>query len=556
MNLKTVLLFLMFILSAFYAMPQCTTLGQTPSTAFPVCGVDTFIQQTVPQCVNHNVPASNCGSYPDTNPFWYQFTCYISGTLGFLITPNDLNDDYDWELFDITGHSPNDIYTDAALFVVANWCGTYGVTGTSASATVPIECASDPTAGVSTFSKMPTLKQGHIYLLLVSHYTPSQSGYQLTFGGGTGSITDPNIPALKSAAIVCGQPEIVIKLSKQVRCNTLASDGSDFTITPASANIISAVGTNCATGFDMNAVTLTVSNILPNGNYTVSAKVGIDGNTLLDDCNNSVPLGDSAVFLSKDTVSAQFSYQIFYGCKNDSVQFINPGGNGINSWQWAFDNSSSSFQDPLVIDSVFGQKHAQLIVSNGVCSDTSSSNIFLNNTLISNFSAPQTVCPTDKALFLNNSVGNIVSWYWDFGDGTSSNDSVPSPHLYPPSIRDVDYIVKLVVQNNLGCFDTSAKQITKVKSCYITVPSGFTPNGDGVNDYLYPLNAYRSTNLEFRVFNRYGQLVFETKNWTKKWDGTINGKPQDPGTFVWTLQYTDIDSGKRYALKGTTVLIR
>jgi gliding motility-associated-like protein len=88
------------------------------------------------------------------------------------------------------------------------------------------------------------------------------------------------------------------------------------------------------------------------------------------------------------------------------------------------------------------------------------------------------------------------------------------------------------------------------------VPSGFTPNGDGFNDYLYPLNAYKATKLEFRIFNRYGQLVFETKDWTKKWDGTINGRPQDTGTFVWMLQYTDIDSGKEYFLKGTTVLIR
>jgi len=116
--------------------------------------------------------------------------------------------------------------------------------------------------------------------------------------------------------------------------------------------------------------------------------------------------------------------------------------------------------------------------------------------------------------------------------------------------------VKLIVQNNLGCFDTAAKQLIEVKSCYITVPSGFTPNGDGVNDYLYPLNAYKATNLEFRVYNRYGQLVFETKDWTKKWDGTISGKPQDTGTFVWMLQYTDKDSGKEYFLKGTTVLIR
>jgi hypothetical protein len=85
-----------------------------------------FHQTTVPQCVNNSVPANTCGSYADTNPFWYQFTCYASGTLGFTITPNNLNDDYDWELFDITGHNPAEVYTNPALFVVANWSGSYG----------------------------------------------------------------------------------------------------------------------------------------------------------------------------------------------------------------------------------------------------------------------------------------------------------------------------------------------------------------------------------------------------------------------------------------------
>jgi gliding motility-associated-like protein len=93
-------------------------------------------------------------------------------------------------------------------------------------------------------------------------------------------------------------------------------------------------------------------------------------------------------------------------------------------------------------------------------------------------------------------------------------------------------------------------------NCYIAVPSAFTPNGDGLNDYLYPLNAYKADNLEFRVFNRWGQLVFETKDGTKKWDGTINGNPQPAGVYVWMLHYTNRDTGQIFSLKGTTVLLR
>jgi gliding motility-associated-like protein len=93
-------------------------------------------------------------------------------------------------------------------------------------------------------------------------------------------------------------------------------------------------------------------------------------------------------------------------------------------------------------------------------------------------------------------------------------------------------------------------------NCYITVPTAFTPNGDGLNDFLYPLNAYKADNLEFRIYNRYGQMVFETTNWTKKWDGKIDGKPQASGTYVWMLSYKDRDTDKNIFLKGTSVLIR
>lgn len=94
-----------------------------------------------------------------------------------------------------------------------------------------------------------------------------------------------------------------------------------------------------------------------------------------------------------------------------------------------------------------------------------------------------------------------------------------------------------------------------VNNCYIAVPAAFTPNGDGLNDYLYPLNAYKATNLSFKVFNRQGMLVYQTNNWLAKWDGKVHGEPQAPGTYVWILNYLDSDK-KKVALKGTVVLLR
>ncbi len=78
-------------------------------------------------------------------------------------------------------------------------------------------------------------------------------------------------------------------------------------------------------------------------------------------------------------------------------------------------------------------------------------------------------------------------------------------------------------------------------------------NGDGKNDYLYPLNAWKAINLEFFVYNRYGQVVFRTTNWTNKWDGRINGQLQSTGVFVWATSIHIDRYGRKFFKRGTTV---
>jgi gliding motility-associated-like protein len=137
-----------------------------------------------------------------------------------------------------------------------------------------------------------------------------------------------------------------------------------------------------------------------------------------------------------------------------------------------------------------------------------------------------------------------------------SENKDPGPQKYPILLAEHNYAVSLIVKNDLGCYDTAVNSIRALKSCYIAVPNAFTPNGDGLNDYLYPLNAYKADNLTFRVYNRAGQLLFETHDWTRKWDGTFKGEPQDAGVFVWTLKYILRDTGKPVFTKGSTTLIR
>src|SRR5215467_11920399 len=270
MIVKSISLFFIALTFTLELSAQCSTLGQTPGTAFPVCGTTDFAQSSVPICSNAQLTVPGCTNtiYADLNPFWYKFTCYQSGTLGFVVTPNNLRDDYDWQLFDITGHNPNDVYTMPFLFVSGNWSGSSGTTGASANGTGNIQCASDPRVYEATFSRMPQITKGHNYLLLISHFTQTQSGYTLSFGGGTASITDTTKPHLSSLYVSCDATKLIVKLNKKMTCASLAADGSDFTLSSPNDSVRSSLGFGCSIGFDMDSVSLTLNHSLSPGNYS------------------------------------------------------------------------------------------------------------------------------------------------------------------------------------------------------------------------------------------------------------------------------------------------
>ncbi len=658
------------------AQTPCTTLGQNPSTAFPVCGTDTFHQSTVPGCGNRRIPTTGCTDVlTDINPFWYRFTCFESGTLGFTITPNDLSDDYDWQLFDITNRNPDDLYTDPSMFVAGNWSGEPGRTGASAAGTTLLVCGSFPGGPYRPlFSAMPQITKGREYLLLVSHFTvSSQSGYSLSFGGvngGTAVITDPTNPGLAGARAICDGEKIAIKLNKRMKCSSLKANGSDFTITPAIAPIISAVGVNCNNSFDMDSIIITLAGPIPPGNYTITVKndangrnlldncdrsipdgqswpivvypmiptlmdsitkpgcapntlelvfsrpmrcnsiaadgsdfsvtlgaatipvttatgicdneglttsirvqlatplqrggnyritvhQGSDGNTLINECGMETPAGGFLIFPVADTVSARFNYSVQLGCTSNRVLYSHDGNNGTISWQWTFGNIRSSKKDTTITYPVSTAQQASLTVSNGICSATATATVIMDNAFKAAFEGSSFACPGDPVTFRDKSTGKFIhQWQWDMSEGKTSNLQNPPQQFYEPGPHIRKLPIRLIVTDSIGCKDTAYSTIEVVNNCYIAVPKAFTPNGDGLNDFLYPTNAYKAKDLKFRVYNRGGQLIFETTNWLQKWDGTLKGAPQDPGTYVWTLTYTHTETGERISQKGTTILLR
>ena len=118
----------------------------------------------------------------------------------------------------------------------------------------------------------------------------------------------------------------------------------------------------------------------------------------------------------------------------------------------------------------------------------------------------------------------------------------------------ITYVVQATTVQ--GCTGTDSLTVFVYKTLPdVYIPTAFTPNGDGLNDIFKPVLAGIKQLAYFRVFDRRGQLLYETKQAGKGWDGTLSGMPQPPGTYVYAARAVDY-LGKVLDKKGTVVLIR
>ncbi|RYE22168.1 MAG: T9SS type B sorting domain-containing protein [Sphingobacteriales bacterium] len=118
---------------------------------------------------------------------------------------------------------------------------------------------------------------------------------------------------------------------------------------------------------------------------------------------------------------------------------------------------------------------------------------------------------------------------------------------------DQKFVVR--VTDFAGCigYDTVFIKVYKGPAYYI--PNAFTPNGDGLNDIFRPVPAGIVRTEYFRIFNRYGETIFETRQYMKGWDGSFKGKLQPVGAYVWVIKGID-RNGKNVEMKGTVTLVQ
>jgi gliding motility-associated-like protein len=133
-----------------------------------------------------------------------------------------------------------------------------------------------------------------------------------------------------------------------------------------------------------------------------------------------------------------------------------------------------------------------------------------------------------------------------------SNPGIYNPVALPQD--NIRYVVTAISPGNCIGTDTIDIRVFRVDPDMF-VPTAFTPNGDGNNDIFKPILIGMKGLNYFKVFNRFGQLLYSTTDIGKGWNGTFGGKGQDPGTYVWVAEGVTYTGAIKFK-KGYVVLIR
>lgn len=160
--------------------------------------------------------------------------------------------------------------------------------------------------------------------------------------------------------------------------------------------------------------------------------------------------------------------------------------------------------------------------------------------------------------FYNLSTG-AINYQWNFNDySTSSINFETNPiHDFPAS-NEGSYAVQLVAISPLGCADTTYRIISVKEELIYYIPNSFTPNGDPNNQYFQPVftTGFDPQEFEIKVYNRWGEVIWESYDASVGWDGTYEGKLSPSGTYLWVIRFKTIYNNERKILSGQVTLLK
>lgn len=282
------------------------------------------------------------------------------------------------------------------------------------------------------------------------------------------------------------------------------------------------------------------------GTYDVTLSVTDDNGT------NDVTYQILVLNCSDDPPSAAFTTDSLAICAGECIDFTDESTNNPDTWEWNFDGATpptSTEQNPSnICFDLPGTYGITLIVKNDAGSDTIVTPLTVME-LPTVQGIGDTIIDLGGAAKLEATLDQPGNIFWE---PTENLDCSNCDSVFATPTITTEYYPSVVGAN--GCIGRDTVTVYIAFEENIGVPDIFSPNGDGQNDLLRVLgNGIEK--MTFKIYNRYGQLVFSTSDLNEGWDGTMNGEPLNQGVFVYTLTYTLID-GTRSDRTGNVTLVK
>jgi len=298
-------------------------------------------------------------------------------------------------------------------------------------------------------------------------------------------------------------------------------------------------------------------------NYSLSIDKVVDANGCLSTLSGLISL----VSVHKNPVPS-FAVSDTIGCFPLKINFTDISGEKFTDVTWDFCTGTNSSKDIGTTDFTY-QKQGDYTITYSVVNEFGCTGEIVKVDKIHVKSSPKAVITTDRNLI--NVFENVVRfdsklsqngtfYKWDFGDNSSFSNEPIVNHKYDPSIPG-KFKAYLIVSNsstNISCSDTAITWIDFPEEVVYFIPNTFTPNGDEFNNSFQPIftSGYDPQNYLFTIYDRWGQIVFESKNPTIGWDGTYGDKVLGNDTFVWKLGFKEKATDNEHHTTGHVNLVK
>lgn len=281
--------------------------------------------------------------------------------------------------------------------------------------------------------------------------------------------------------------------------------------------------------------------------------------------DNETPCPNDTAIISIDLselANVEFTSDLIEGCSPTTINFSDlTEVNGSKEFTWYIDGDIIGQSNTLTqtFEAVKCYDIRLEIETDNLCisSTTASNYICIHPDPIAAFDfKPNTIYSDDPTVdFINQSQLNAIN-QWDFhGLGQSSETN---PSFTFPLAQASDYEVKLVVISDKGCIDSTFRMVKIEDQTVFYVPNAFTPDGDDNNNTFKPVMTVGvdPQNYRFEVFNRWGELLFQSNDLEVGWDGTYGHTLVQDGMYTWRIQFSELGTENVITQHGTVVLMR